>query len=140
MAKNKTVETDASVAEFLKTVKDETRRKDCQQLVAMIRKQTGMAPRMWGPSLVGFGSYHYRYESGREGDAPEVCFSPRASSIAFYLASSFKDRDALLKKLGKHRAEKACIHIKMLADVDTGILLEMISRHVDHIREAYPGK
>ena len=95
---------------------------------------------MWGPAIIGFGSHHYKYESGREGDSPDVAFSPRASSIAIYLSANFADREKLLAKFGKHKADKACIHIKALSDIDKNILAEMILNHIKHIRQLYPQK
>jgi hypothetical protein len=138
MAKNKTTETTASVESFIKAVKDETKRKDCNTLIQLIKKITGLEPKMWGPSIVGFGTYHYTYDSGREGDAPIVAFSPRASSIALYVSGNFKDRETFLEKLGKHKTDKGCVHIKTLADVDTDILSKMIINHIKHMKALYP--
>ena len=139
MAKNKTVENEKNVEEFLNAVKDETKRRDCFELITLIKKQTGLEPKMWGPAIVGFGSHRYKYESGREGDGPDVSFSPRASSIALYLSGSFADREELLKTFGKHKTDKGCIHIRTLADIDRNILAKMIVNHLKHIREIYPG-
>src|SRR4051812_48587541 len=102
MAKNKTTETISSVADFINGVKDQTKRKDSFALIELIKKQTGFIPKMWGPSIIGFGSYHYKYDSGREGDSPLVGFSPRASALAFYLSGHFDKREELLEKLGKY--------------------------------------
>jgi hypothetical protein len=140
MAKNKTTENLLSVDAFINAVKDETKRKDCLSLIELIKKQTALEPKMWGPSIVGFGSHHYKYESGREGDSPNVAFSPRASSIAIYLSGSFKDRETLLKKFGKHKTDKGCVHIKTLADIDLTVLTQMIANHIKHIKELYPSK
>jgi hypothetical protein len=139
MAKNKTTETSLSVEDFLNAVKEETKRNDCISLIKLIKKQTRLDPKMWGPSIVGFGSHHYKYESGREGDSPNVAFSPRASSIAIYLSGSFKDRETLLEKLGKHKTDKGCIHIKTLAEIDKDVLSRMIANHIKHINELYGG-
>ena len=95
---------------------------------------------MWGPSIVGFGSYHYKYESGHEGDAPLVAFSPRAAAISLYLSGNFDKREELLQKFGKHKAEKGCIYIKKLSDVNIEVLKEMISNHIKHIHLLYPDK
>lgn len=122
MAKNKTIETETSVTHFIATLKDETKRNDCAALIKLIQQQTKLEPKMWGTSIIGFGSHHYKYDSGREGDSPNVSFSPRASSIALYLSGSFQDREELLKKFGKHKTDRGCIHIKTLADIDTGVL------------------
>ena len=100
MAKNKTVETKASVAGYLKNIQDENRKKDCSEMVALLTEQTGLEPKMWGPGIVGFGSYHYKYESGREGDAPLIGMSSRANAIVLYLCGNFDKREELLKVLG----------------------------------------
>jgi hypothetical protein len=140
MAKNKTTETAASVERFINAVKDETKRTDCNTLIQLIKKITGVEPKMWGSSIVGFGTYHYTYDSGREGDAPMIAFSPRASSIALYLSGNFKDREMLLEKFGKHKTDKGCVHIKTLADVDPKILSKMITNHINHIQAHHPDK
>jgi hypothetical protein len=139
MAKNKTTENALSVESFINSVADETKRKDCFSLIELLKKQTGLEPKMWGPSIIGFGSHHYKYESGREGDSPNIAFSPRASSIALYLSGSFEDRETLLEKFGKHKTEKGCVHIKTLADIDKDILSRMIANHIKHINELYGG-
>jgi hypothetical protein len=107
-------------------------------MVTIMEKVTGFKAKMWGPSIVGFGSYHYKYESGREGDAPLVGFSPRKNEISLYLSSSFENRDALLEKFGKHKSAKACIYIKKLADIDQEIFKEMIALSVKHVKSIYP--
>jgi len=140
MEKNKTAETSLSVEDFINSVKDETKRKDCFALTQLLKKQTSFEPKMWGPSIVGFGSHHYKYESGREGDSPNIAFSPRASSIAIYLSGYFQDREMLLKKFGKHKTDKGCVHIKSLANVDLGVLKKMIANHLKHVSELYGGK
>ena len=140
MAKaNQTVETKASVAAFLKTIKDEKRRKDCVALAKLITDNTGFEAKMWGPAIVGFGSYHYVYESGREGDAPLAGFSSRANAIALYLSSSFDNRDELLAKFGKYKSAKACIYIQQLEDIDTGVLIKMVKNSMAHVKKKYPG-
>lgn len=139
MAQNKTVETEKSVNAFVDAVSDETRRSDCFTLIEMLKKQTGLEPKMWGPAIIGFGSYHYKYESGREGDSPLIAFSPRASSIALYLSGGFTDREALLQKFGKHKTDKGCVHIKTLADIDKNILIAMVDNHIQHMQELFPG-
>ncbi len=138
MAQNKTVETIESVANFLATVTDETKKQDCLNIVTIMEKVTGFKAKMWGPGIVGFGSYHYKYESGREGDAALVGFSPRKNEISLYLSSSFENRDAFLEKFGKHKNAKACIYIKKLADIDQEILKEMIALSVKHVKSMYP--
>jgi len=140
MAKNKTAETEKSVADFVGNIKDDTKRNDCLELIKIIKKQTKLEPKMWGPGIVGFGSHHYKYDSGREGDSPDVSFSPRASSIALYLSGNFDDREKLLTQFGKHKTDKGCVHIKTLADIDKNILSKMIANHIKHINKLYPTK
>jgi len=140
MPKNKTTETSSSVDAFVKSVKDEGRRNDSVELIRLLKKQTGLQPKMWGPSIVGFGSYHYKYESGRDGDSPLVAFSPRASALTLYLSGHFEKRDELLKELGKYKTGKGCIYIKALADINIETLKTMVNNHIKHIRELYPEK
>ncbi len=138
MAQNKTTETEKSVTEFIDNITDDTKRNDCFELIKIIRKLTKLEPKMWGPSIVGFGSHHYKYESGREGDSANFAFSPRASSIALYLSANFDNRVELLKQFGKYKADKGCVHIKTLADIDKNILTKMIANHIKHISKLYP--
>jgi hypothetical protein len=140
MAKNKTTESEANVEGFINAVKDETRREDCFSLIKIINHITKLEPKMWGPSIIGFGSYHYKYESGREGDSAAIAFSPRASSITIYLSGSFDNREALLQQFGKHKTDKGCVHIKTLADINEDVLIKMIVNHIKHIKETYPDK
>jgi Domain of unknown function (DU1801) len=137
MAKNKTTETTGSVADFINKVDDETKRKDCFRIVDIIESQTGLKAKMWGASIVGFGSYHYKYDSGHEGDAPLVGFSPRTTAIVLYLASGFQQKEELLKKFGKHKTGKGCIYIKKLEDVNVEVLKEMVVNSVEHIKKEY---
>ena len=137
MAKNKTTETKASVANFLTTVKDEKKRKDCSVIIDLIKKNTGLEPKMWGPSIVGFGSYHYIYESGHEGDAPLVGLSPRANAISLYFSNVMENQD-LLKKFGKHKAGKGCIYVQKLEDIDTSILIQMAKNSIQYLKSKYP--
>ncbi len=140
MAKNKTIATTVSVTAFINAIKSETKRKDSFALVELFKKSTGMEPKLWGPSIIGFGSYHYKYESGREGDSPLLAFSPRAAALTIYLSGQFEKREELLEQLGKHKTEKGCIYIKQLADINIGILQKMIASHIRHIQKMYPGK
>jgi hypothetical protein len=135
---NKTQETQKSVADFINLIKDETKKKDCFSLIEILKKITKLEPKMWGPSIVGFGSYHYKYESGREGNSATIAFSPRASSIAIYLSGSFENREELLKQFGKHKTDKGCVHIKSLADINKEVLVKMITQHIQHIKKHYP--
>ena len=139
MAKNKTTETTSSVPDFVNAVADETKRNDCFQLIELMQKQTGLEAKMWGPSIVGFGSYHYKYESGREGDMPLVSFSPRASSIVLYISLG-DQRATLLAQLGKHKTDKGCIHVKKLSDVDTAVLEKMVIVAVQNVIEKHPNQ
>jgi hypothetical protein len=139
MSKNKTAETENNVTDFIRnTVEDETKRNDAFELIKIMQKQTGFEPKMWGPSIVGFGGYHYKYASGHEGDAPLVAFSPRKAAISLYAYLSPEKREELLSKLGKHRAAKGCIYIKKLADIEIEILKIMISASVKEIQKLYP--
>lgn len=138
MAKNKTTETEKSVTHFIENISDETKRNDCFELIKIIEKLTKAKAKMWGPAIVGFGSHHYKYESGREGDSANFAFSPRASSIALYLSANFDNRAELLKQFGKHKADKGCVHIKTLADIDKNVLIKMIANHIKHIGKLYP--
>lgn len=137
-AKNKTVETMDSVADFIHSVANETRRNDSLRLTEIMEAEAGYPPRMWGDRIIGFGSYHYRYDSGHEGDAPLVGFSPRKSELSIYLMSAFDQRAEMLAGLGKHKSGKACIYIKKLADVDEPILRQLIAASVKWTRERYP--
>lgn len=140
MAKNKTTETTNSVIDFINAVKDETKRNDSFRLLELIRKQTQLDPKMWGLSIIGFGSYHYIYDSGREGDSPLVGFSPRASALTLYLSGHFEKRDELLEKLGKHKTDKGCVYIKKLDDINIEALEKMIANHIKQIKKIYPDK
>ena len=137
MAKNKTVETKNNVSVFLKAVKDEKKRKDCSAIIQLFTDHTGLEAKMWGPAIIGFGTYHYKYESGREGDAPLVAFSPRATAIVLYLSANFEKRDELLGKRSKHKTGKGYIYLQKLEDIDTGILAKMIKGSFQHTREKY---
>jgi hypothetical protein len=132
MADNKTKPTKLSVAAFIEALKDETRRADAEALVKLMQHASGEKPQMWGPSIIGFGSYHYRYDSGREGDMPLVGFSPRKAATVLYNMSG--DSKALLAELGKHTTGKGCLYIKKPADVDQEVLKAMIARSVTAMR------
>ena len=135
MAQNKTVKTGASVDEFMAAaVGNKRRRDDGLVLLDMMREVTGLEPEMWGPSIIGFGSYHYKYDSGREGNMPLIGFSPRSRSLSLYIMSGFDEYDDLLSKLGKHRTGASCLYINKLADVDMDVLRELVSQSVEHMR------
>ncbi|OQP59901.1 hypothetical protein A3860_35920 [Niastella vici] len=135
---NKTTETSNSVDNFLNAVADEARRSDCFKLVQLMQQQTGFTAKMWGPAIVGFGSYHYKYESGREGDAPLVAFSPRAREIALYLAMDPTEKVQLLSNFGKHRASGGCVYLKKLQDINIEALGKLITTSVRHLKQKYP--
>lgn len=138
MADNKTLPTEASVTAFLNQQKEEGRKADCLHLANHITELTGMPARMWGNAIVGFGNYHYKYPSGREGDAPLVAFSPRKAAITVYLAADFPNRAALLNRLGKHKASGGCVHIQYLKEIDLKVLDQLIRLSMQQIREQYP--
>ena len=123
MAKaNKTVETEASVEDFLGKVEVPQRVADARVLIDLMTRISGEAPKLWGPSIIGFGSVHYRYESGREGDMPAIAFSPRKAELVLYVGAGTPNIAALLPDLGKHKTGKGCLYVKKLADVDAGVL------------------
>ncbi len=135
MADNKTIPTDLNVQAFLNAYTDEVRRTDANALTKLMRKVTGKEPAMWGPSIVGFDSYHYRYESGREGDMPIVGFSPRKAANVLYGALEVEGADALLAQLGRHTTGKGCLYIKKLADIDMTVLETLLRNAVTAKRE-----
>jgi hypothetical protein len=140
MAEAKTVPTGASVAAFIAAVTPEDRRHDCRALSALMKKVTGKRPRMWGPSMVGFGSYHYKYASGHEGDCFQIGFSPRKAALTIYAMSGPRRREALLARLGKHTASKSCVYVKRLTDIDLAVLEELLTVTVAHLKGTYgPG-
>jgi hypothetical protein len=127
MAENKTKATQLSVAAFIAALTDDAKRADAKALIKLMQDATGEKPKMWGPSIIGFGSYHYKYESGREGDAPLIGFSPRKSATVLYGLKG-AGSEALFAKLGKHTTGKGCVYIKKLADVDPKVLGALIAR------------
>ncbi len=138
-ADNKTKPSAESVATFL-AAQDEKRRRDCEALVALMARVTGEPAVMWGGSMVGFGAYRYRYESGREGEMFEVGFSPRKSNLTLYIVPGFTEYEAHLARLGRYTTGKSCLYVKSLADVDMAVLEELIARSVAAIRECHPQK
>jgi Domain of unknown function (DU1801) len=138
MAENKTKPTAASVVAFLGTVADEQQRGDALLLSAMMERLTGEPPKLWGPSIIGFGRYHYKYESGREGDMCRIGFSPRKGQTVIYLVEDFAGKADLLARLGKHKVGKACLYIKRLTDVDFGVLEEVCGRSLAWMEHHYP--
>lgn len=138
MSALKTRKTGASVTAFLKSVENPDRRRDCRRIAAMMRAATGARPAMWGSSMVGYGRYHYRYASGREGDWFECGYAPRAQTIAVYIMPGFGPFEHLMKRLGKYRTGKSCLYIKRLDDVDIDVLSKLIAESVVEIRRRYP--
>jgi hypothetical protein len=127
VAEPKTTKTQASVAGFLAAVADPQRRADAEAVTALMAEVTGAEPTMWGSSIVGFGTYHYRYATGREGDWPAIGLSPRKQSLTIYLSAGFDGYDDLLARLGPHSTGKSCLYIKRLSDVDEGVLRELVA-------------
>jgi len=135
MADLKTKPHKGSVTEFLKSVSNETRRKDAQTVLKLMKQITGERPRMWGPTMVGFGSYHYKYASGREGDWFVTGFSPRSQALTLYIMAGFTRYDSLMKKLGKYKTGKSCLYIKNLEDIDTRVLKQLVELSVKHVEK-----
>lgn len=131
----KTRKTTRSVGAFLKTVKDEKKRADCETLIEVMKEITGEEPRMWGDSLVGFGSYHYVYESGREGDWFLSGFSPRAQNTTIYVMAGFEPYGDLMQKLGPHSTGKSCLYVKRLEDIHMPTLRKLLTKSVAHMRK-----
>jgi len=139
-AENKTKATDVSVDDFIAAVADSSQRADAENIRAMMEKLSGEPAKMWGPSIVGFGSYHYRYESGREGDMCRIGFSPRKGQTVLYLIDGFEGHSELLARLGKHKTGKSCLYIKRLADVDPAVLEQLCHRSLAYMAEKYPSR
>ena len=140
MAKNKTAPTTQSVTDFIAAVESETKRDDSRRLIKLFKELTGFEPHMWGPTIVGFGSYHYKYASGHEGDAPIAGFSPRKDALAIYLDTGYDNKEALLKQLGKHKMGVSCLYVKKLEDIKIDVLKEMITNSIAHVKKMYPPK
>jgi len=134
----KTTPNDKSVTKFLKSVENDKRRADGQEVLKLFEEVTGMEPRMWGDSIVGFGSYHYTYASGREGDWMLTGFSPRKQNLTLYIMDGFDEYDKLLAKLGKHKLGKSCLYINKLEDVDQDVLKQLIQKSVEHMQKTNP--
>lgn len=138
MAELKTKVNDASVEDFLNQIEDAQKRADCFAIAKMMQQATKAKPKMWGSSMVGFGAYRYTYASGRTGDWPLVALSPRKGNITVYIMAGFEQYNALMNKLGKHKTGKSCLYIKSLADVDKGVLKELITQSVAHMKATNP--
>lgn len=134
----KTKENDSSVIEFIEAVENPRKREDTYKLLDIFIETTGFEAKMWGPSIIGFGSYHYKYKTGHEGDAPLVGFSPRKAKISLYFATGDPDREKLLESFGKHTSGKACVYINKVADIDVEVLKELIRQSVEFLKDTYP--
>lgn len=139
MADAKTKPTVGSVEDFVASLENPARRQDAEAIVALLSETTGEPATMWGSSIIGFGRYHYRYESGHQGDAPLVAFSPRKANLVFYMAADDPERADFLGRLGKHKPGKACVYVNRLSDIDTGVLREMSRWSAATLKARYPG-
>jgi len=138
MSEPKTKKTRASVNKFLSSISSESQRQDCIELVSIMQELTGEKPSMWGEKIVGFGTYHYRYATGREGDWPAAGFSPGKQSISVYIMPGFSKYNTLMEKLGRYKTGKSCLYIKKLEDVRLPVLKRLIKRGYDDIKKMYP--
>jgi len=134
----KTTPNKNSVEDFLNQVENEAKRNDSFKILELMTKATGETPQMWGDSIVGFGSYHYTYASGREGDWMLTGFSPRKHNLTLYIMDGFEESESLLKDLGKYKTGKSCLYINKLEDVDTAVLKKLVKASVAHMKKAYP--
>lgn len=137
MAELKTKPNDLNVQEFLNRVADEKKRQDSHAILNLMKEVTGAEAKMWGPSIVGFGNYHYKYESGREGEWFLTGFSPRKQNLTLYIMPGFARYEELMKKLGKYKTGKACLYINKLEDVDLAALRELIKQSVEYLQKKY---
>jgi hypothetical protein len=137
-AELKTKPTAVSVKDFIAKVDNPVRRKDAETALSMYKAITGVEPKMWGPSIIGYGSYHYKYDSGREGDMCAAGFSPRGSSMVFYVMGGAPESDPLFKRLGKYKLGKSCLYVNKLADVDVGVLGQIIAKSWAYMKKTYP--
>ena len=138
MTDTKTKFTDASVEEYIAARGNDQQRADCGELIALLRELTGKPPRMWGPSIVGFGSYRYTYESGHRGEAPLASFAIRGRDLVIYVVPEQDEEKALLAKLGPHRMKKSCLHFKQLSDLDRSVLRKLIAGSIAKLKRRYP--
>ncbi|WP_100486214.1 DUF1801 domain-containing protein [Sporolactobacillus pectinivorans] len=136
----KTKENDYRVIDFINTVENQKKHEDVLKLLDIFTETTGYPAKMWGPGIIGFGSYHYKYASGHEGDAPLVGFSPRKARISLYFATGDSKHAELLEQFGKHSAGKACVYINQLSDIDQQILKKLIIQSIKFLKETYPGE
>ena len=138
MAELKTKKNDKQVSAFLNSLEDAKKRQDCEALLRLMQEETGEPPAMWGESIVGFGEYHYRYASGREGDWFLTGFSPRKQNLTVYIMAGFEAYEALMKRLGKYKTGKSCLYIKRLEDVDPEVLRELVRQSAQHVARTNP--
>ncbi len=134
----KTRPTEISVADFIAAVENPKRRADAEALCALFEEISGEPPKMWGPSIIGFGSYHYRYASGHEGDAPRLGFSPRKAQTVVYVMSGFKGQEEMIARIGKVKTSVSCMYVNRLDQIDLGVLREMAVASLAQMREQYP--
>jgi hypothetical protein len=138
MAENKTKPTVQKVSEFIAGIEDKQKRADCRELMKLMSGITGNRAKMWGASIVGYGKYHYKYESGREGDFFLTGFSPRKQALSLYIVSGFSLNPELMEKLGKYKTGKSCLYVKKLDDLDREVLAQLVEESVAYIRKKYP--
>ncbi len=138
MTENKTQPTTVSVSDFIAAVEHPTRRTDAETLDAMFRRVTGWQPRMWGPTIIGYGQYHYTYDSGRTGDFLATGFSPRKANLVLYIMPGYTDFGHIMDRLGKHKLGKSCLYINKLADVDMGVVEELVQAGLDDLGSRWP--
>ena len=136
MAENKTKKTDQPVENFLNSISDEQKRQDSYKVLEIMKEITGESPKMWGESIIGFGDYHYKYATGREGDWMIIGFSPRKQNLTLYLTYGFEENTDLISRLGKHKLGKACLYIKRIDDVDVNILKQLIERSYKSMKKS----
>lgn len=134
----KTVQNQDDVTAFLATIEDDQKRADCEVVMKLMQDITGEPPKMWGNSIVGFGSYHYKYASGREGDFLVTGFSPRKTALTLYIMDGYQDYSAIMERLGTYKTGKSCLYLKRLSDVDVAVLRELIEASVTYMRKTYP--
>lgn len=136
----KTKETDHDVVEFIEKIESVKKKEDAYKLLDIFEQTSGFEAKMWGPSIIGFGSYHYKYATGHEGDAPLVGFSPRKAKTSLYFATGDTERDAILERFGKHTSGKGCVYINKVDDIDIAVLQELIAQSITFLQNLYPSK
>jgi hypothetical protein len=140
MAELKTKQNENNVVEFLNSIGDEQRKLDCLVLIELFKEITNESPKMWGTSIVGFGSYHYKYDSGREGDSCLIGFSPRKQNLTIYITAGFKEYDDIMQELGKYKIGSSCLYVKRLSDINTAKLKELANSSIAFIKKKYGEK